>query len=174
MKVLVLNCGSSSIKYKLYDMDDNSVLSAGNIVRIGLPRAHLKLKVPFERKVYHDIPNHEVGLELLFRLLTDKDLGSIKTLDEIDAVGHRIVHGGTFTESVELTSSVLREWKKFSDLAPLHNPASLLGIEAVSKKLPFMPQVGVFDTSFHQTMPEHAYMYAIPRKYYQKYKNFTI
>ena len=169
MKVLVLNCGSSSIKYKLYDMDDNSVLSAGNIVRIGLPRAHLKLKVPFERKVYHDIPNHEVGLELLFRLLTDKDLGSIKTLDEIDAVGHRIVHGGTFTESVELTSSVLREWKKFCDLAPLHNPASLLGIEAVSKKLPFMPQVGVFDTSFHQTMPEHAYMYAIPRKYYQKY-----
>ncbi len=169
MKILVLNCGSSSIKYKLYNMDDKSVLSAGNIVRIGLPRAHLKLKVPFERKVYHDIPNHEVGLELLFRLMTDKDLGAIKTLDEIDAVGHRIVHGGSFTESMELTSSTLREWKKFSDLAPLHNPASLLGIEAISKKLPFLPQIGVFDTSFHQTMPEHAYMYAIPRKYYQRY-----
>ena len=169
MKILVLNCGSSSIKYKLYNMDDNSVLSAGNIVRIGLPRAHLKLKVPFERKVYHDIPNHEVGLELLFRLLTDRDLGAIKSLDEIDAVGHRIVHGGSFTESMELTTSVLREWKKFSELAPLHNPASLLGIEAISKKLPYLPQIGVFDTSFHQTMPEHAYMYAIPRKYYQRY-----
>lgn len=169
MKILVLNCGSSSIKYKLYDMDTRAVLSAGNIVRIGLPKAHLKLKVPFERKVYHDIPNHEVGLELLFRLLTDKDLGSIKTLDEIDAVGHRIVHGGAFTQSMEMTPAVIREWKKYSDLAPLHNPASLLGIEAISKKLPRMRQVGVFDTSFHQTMPEHAYMYAIPRKYYQKY-----
>ena len=169
MKILVLNCGSSSIKYKLYDMDTKAVLSAGNVVRIGLPGAHLKLKVPFEKKVYHDIPNHEVGLELVFSLLTDEDLGAIRTLDEIDAVGHRIVHGGKFTESVELTPSVLKEWKEYSDLAPLHNPASLLGIEAISKKLPHLPQIGVFDTSFHQTMPDYAYRYAIPTKYYERY-----
>ena len=169
MKILVLNCGRSSIKYKLYDMDTKAVLSAGNVVRIGLPGAHLKLKVPFEKKVYHDIPNHEVGLELVFSLLTDEDLGAIRTLDEIDAVGHRIVHGGKFTESVELTPSVLKEWKEYSDLAPLHNPASLLGIEAISKKLPHLPQIGVFDTSFHQTMPDYAYRYAIPTKYYERY-----
>ena len=169
MKILVLNCGSSSIKYKLYDMDTKAVLSAGNVVRIGLPGAHLKLKVPFEKKVYHDIPNHEVGLELVFSLLTDEDLGAIRTLDEIDAVGHRIVHGGKFTESVELTPSVLKEWKEYSDLAPLHNPDSLLGIEAISKKLPHLPQIGVFDTSFHQTMPDYAYRYAIPTKYYERY-----
>ena len=169
MKILVLNCGSSSIKYKLYDMDTKAVLSAGNVVRIGLPGAHLKLKVPFEKKVYHDIPNHEVGLELVFSLLTDEDLGAIRTLDEIDAVGHRIVHGGKFTKSVELTPSVLKEWKEYSDLAPLHNPASLLGIEAISKKLPHLPQIGVFDTSFHQTMPDYAYRYAIPTKYYERY-----
>ena len=169
MKILVLNCGSSSIKYKLYDMDTKAVLAAGNVVRIGLPGAHLKLKVPFEKKVYHDIPNHEVGLELVFSLLTDEDLGAIRTLDEIDAVGHRIVHGGKFTESVELTPSVRKEWKEYSDLAPLHNPASLLGIEAISKKLPHLPQIGVFDTSFHQTMPDYAYRYAIPTKYYERY-----
>lgn len=170
MKILVLNCGSSSIKYKLYDMTDESVQAAGNVVRIGLPGAHLKLKVPFEKKVFHDIPNHEVGLELVFSLLVDADLGAIKTLDEIDAVGHRIVHGGRFTQSVELTSSVLREWKTYVDLAPLHNPASLMGIEAVSKKLPHLRQIGVFDTSFHQTMPDYAYLYAIPTKYFDKYK----
>ena len=169
MKILVLNCGSSSIKYKLYNMDDNSVLSAGNIVRIGLPRAHLKLKVPFERKVYHDIPNHEVGLELLFRLLTDRDLGSIKTLDEIDAVGHRIVHGGTFTESLELTTSVLHEWKKYSDLAPLHNPAADACIDMLRKLMPNTPQVAVFDTAFHTTMPPKAYMYPLPMRYYEDY-----
>lgn len=150
-------------------MENQSVLSAGNVVRIGLPGAHLKLKVPFEKKVYHDIPNHDVGLELVFSLLVDKDLGAIKTLDDIDAVGHRIVHGGRFTKSMEMTPTIVKEWKTYSDLAPLHNPASLLGIEAVNKRLPHLRQVGVFDTSFHQTIPDYAYLYAIPSKYFERY-----
>lgn len=169
MKVLVLNCGSSSIKYKLYNMEDKSVLAAGGIEKVGMPGAFLKMKLPVEEKIFNDIPNHDVGLEMVFNSLIDSKTGVLKSLSEIEAVGHRIAHGGRFTKSLELTPDVLEEWKKYEDLAPLHNPAHLKGIVAAQKKLPGVPQVGVFDTSFHQTMPEYAYRYALPWQIAEKY-----
>ena len=169
MNILVLNCGSSSIKYKLYNMDDKSVMAAGGIERVGLDRSFLKIKTPVQETITTPVPTHDVGVELIFQALTDKDKGVIASLDEIDAVGHRIAHGGKFTKSLELTPEVLEEWKTYEDLAPLHNPAHLKGIEAVSAKLPEVKQVGVFDTSFHQTMPDYAYSYALPYDICQKY-----
>ena len=171
MKVLVLNCGSSSIKYKLYNMDDESVMAAGGIEKIGLPGAFLKIKKPTEEKILNDIPTHDEGLEMIFKSLTDPEKGVLKSLDEIDAVGHRMVHGGEkFNQSTILTDSVLKEFVACSELAPLHNPANLKGVKAVSELMPHMTQVGVFDTAFHQTLPDYAYMYALPYELYTKYK----
>ena len=172
MKILVLNCGSSSIKYALYNMDDKSVMTSGGAERVGLDEAFVKVKMPdgTKKKVMHDIPEHTEGVKFIFSLLTDPEIGVIKSLDEIDAVGHRMVHGGEkFNKSVVLTDEVLDVFKSVSDLAPLHNPANLKGVQAVSELMPGLPQVGVFDTAFHQTMPAHSYLYAIPYELYEKY-----
>ncbi len=172
MKILVLNCGSSSIKYALYNMDDKSVMTSGGAERVGLDEAFVKVKMPdgTKKKVMHDIPEHTEGVKFIFSLLTDPEIGVIKSLDEIDAVGHRMVHGGEkFNKSVVLNDEVLEVFKSVSDLAPLHNPANLKGVKAVSELMPGLPQVGVFDTAFHQTMPAHSYLYAIPYELYEKY-----
>ncbi|MGN1236447.1 MAG: acetate kinase, partial [Bacteroidaceae bacterium] len=136
MKILVLNCGSSSIKYKLYNMDDKSVIAAGGIEKVGLEDSFLKTKSPMAEVVTTPVPTHDVGVELTFKTLTDPQKGCIKSLDEINAVGHRIAHGGKFTKSLLLTPEVLAEWKTYESLAPLHNPAHLLGIHAISNVLP--------------------------------------
>ena len=170
MKVLVLNCGSSSIKYKLYDMESLSVRAAGGIEKIGLPGAFLITKKPVKEKILNNIPTHDEGLEMIFKSLTDPEKGVLKSLDEIDAVGHRMVHGGEkFNQSTILTDQVLEEFVACSELAPLHNPANLKGVKAVAELMPNMVQVGVFDTAFHQTMPDYAYMYALPYELYTKY-----
>lgn len=172
MKILVLNCGSSSIKYALYNMDDKSVMTSGGAERVGLDGAFVKVKLPNGEKktVMHDIPEHTEGVKFIFSLLTDPEIGVIKDLNEIDAVGHRMVHGGEkFNKSVVLTDEVLKTFEGCIDLAPLHNPANLKGVKAVSELMPGLPQVGVFDTAFHQTMPAHSYLYAIPYELYEKY-----
>lgn len=172
MKILVLNCGSSSIKYALYNMDDKSVMTSGGAERVGLDGAFVKVKLPNGEKktVMHDIPEHTEGVKFIFSLLTDPEIGVIKDLNEIDAVGHRMVHGGEkFNKSVVLTDEVLKTFEECIDLAPLHNPANLKGVKAVSELMPGLPQVGVFDTAFHQTMPAHSYLYAIPYDLYEKY-----
>ena len=172
MKILVLICGSSSIKYALYNMDDNSVMASGGAERVGLDGAFVKVKLPNgeKRQVMHDIPEHTEGVKFIFSLLTDPEIGAIKDLKEIDAVGHRMVHGGEkFNKSVVLDDEVLRVFEECSDLAPLHNPANLKGVKAVSELMPGLPQVGVFDTAFHQTMPKHSYLYAIPYDLYKEY-----
>ena len=172
MKILVLNCGSSSIKYALYNMDDKSVMTSGGAERVGLDEAFVKVKMPdgMKKKVMHDIPEHTEGVKFIFSLLTDPEIGVIKSLDEIDAVGHRMVHGGEkFNKSVVLTDEVLKTFEECIDLAPLHNPANLKGVQAVSELMPGLPQVGVFDTAFHQTMPAHSYLYAIPYDLYEQY-----
>lgn len=172
MKILVLNCGSSSIKYKLFDMTTKEVLAQGGIEKIGLVGSFLKLTLPNgEKKILEkDIPEHTAGIEFILNTLVSPEYGAIKSLDEINAVGHRMVHGGErFSESVLLNKEVLDAFIACNDLAPLHNPANLKGVNAVSAILPNVPQVGVFDTAFHQTMPDYAYMYAIPYKLYEKY-----
>ena len=172
MKILVLNCGSSSIKYALYNMDDKSVMTSGGAERVGLDGAFVKVKLANgeKKKVMHDIPEHTEGVRFIFSLLTDPEIGVIKDLKEIDAVGHRMVHGGEkFNKSVVLTDEVLKVFEECSDLAPLHNPANLKGVQAVAELMPGLPQVGVFDTAFHQTMPEKAYLYAIPYELYKDY-----
>ena len=172
MKVLVLNCGSSSIKYKLFDMDKKEVIAQGGIEKIGLEGSFLKFTLPNgEKKILEkDIPEHTVGVEFILETLVSPEYGAIKSLDEINAVGHRMVHGGEkFSKSVLLTQEVLDAFVACNDLAPLHNPANLKGVNAISATLPNVPQVGVFDTAFHQTMPEYAYLYAIPYELYKKY-----
>ncbi len=172
MKILVLNCGSSSIKYALYNMDDKSVMTSGGAERVGLDGAFVKVKLANGQKkqIMHDIPEHTEGVKFIFSLLTDPEIGVIKDLKEINAVGHRMVHGGEkFNKSVLLTKEVLKAFEDVSDLAPLHNPANLKGVNAVSELMPGLPQVGVFDTAFHQTMPAHSYLYAIPYELYQQY-----
>ena len=172
MKILVLNCGSSSIKYALYNMDDSSVMTSGGAERVGLDGAFVKVKLPSgeKKQIMHDIPEHTEGVKFIFSLLTDPEIGVIKSLDEIDAVGHRMVHGGEkFAKSVVITPEVIEAFKACSDLAPLHNPANLKGVDAVSELMPGLPQVGVFDTAFHQTMPPKAYLYAVPYELYEKY-----
>ena len=173
MKVLVLNCGSSSIKYKLFDMDHKEVIAQGGIEKIGLKGSFLKLTLPDGGKkiLEKDIPEHTVGVEFILNTLISPEYGAIKSLDEINAVGHRMVHGGEkFSESVLLTQEVLDAFTACNDLAPLHNPANLKGVNAISAILPDVPQIGVFDTAFHQTMPQKAYLYGLPYEYYEKYK----
>ena len=172
MKILVLNCGSSSIKYALYNMDDKSVMTSGGAERVGMEGSFVKVKLAdgSKKEIMHDIPEHTEGVKFIFSLLTDPKIGVIKDLKEIDAVGHRMVHGGEkFYKSVLLTEEVLDVFEECIDLAPLHNPANLKGVRAVSELMPGLPQVGVFDTAFHQTMPKQAYMYALPYRLYKQY-----
>ncbi len=172
MRILVLNCGSSSIKYKLFDMDQNHVMAQGGIEKIGLPGSFLKLTAPNGEKVILEepIPEHTKGIEFIIHQLTKGQYACIDSLKDVDAVGHRVVHGGEkFNQSTLITQEVLDNIIACNDLAPLHNPANLLGINAVAAIAPEMPQVAVFDTAFHQTMPAKAYMYGIPYEYYEKY-----
>lgn len=172
MKILVLNCGSSSIKYKLFDMTTKEVMAQGGIEKIGLPGSFLKLTLPNgEKKILEkDVPEHTTGIDFILNTLVSEEYGAIKSLDEINAVGHRMVHGGEkFAKSVLIDQEVLDTFITCSDLAPLHNPANLKGVNAVTAILPNVPQVGVFDTAFHQTMPDYAYMYAVPYELYTKY-----
>ncbi len=172
MKILVLNCGSSSIKYKLFNMESKTVMAQGGVEKIGLPDSFLLVKLPNGEKVKIEktMPEHTVGIQLILNTLVDEKIGCIKDLKEIEAVGHRVVHGGEkFNKSVLITSEVKDMIIRCAELAPLHNPANLKGIEAIEKTLPGVPQVAVFDTAFHQTMPDYAYMYALPYELYKEY-----
>ncbi len=172
MKVLVLNCGSSSIKYQLIDMKTAIVLAKGVVEKIGLKGSFLKNERYDGNKVKleGEILDHQSGIEYILGMMISKERGVIKGLDEIDAVGHRVVHGGeTFQGSCYLDDETIKGIEDCSDLAPLHNPANLKGIYAMKNLLPDVPQVGVFDTSFHQTMPDYSFMYALPYSLYKKY-----
>ena len=171
MKILVLNCGSSSIKYALYNMDDQSVITSGGIEKIGLPDSFIKYKFNGEKyQVNRPIEEHTAGVQFIFEVLTTGEHAVLKSLDELGAVGHRMVHGGEkFNKSVLLTPEVMEACALRNDLAPLHNPANIKGVNAVSALLPKIPQVGVFDTAFHQTMPDYAYMYALPYDLYKEH-----
>ena len=173
MKVLVVNSGSSSIKYQLFDMNDESVLVKGLVERIGISDSVIN-HYPSDREPVitdQDIPNHRVGIKLMMDALLHPDYGIIKDISEIVAVGHRVVHAGEkFSGSVLLTDEVMDALKECIELAPLHNPPNILGIEVCKELIPGVPQVGVFDTAFHQTIPECAYLYGIPYKFYKKYK----
>jgi len=174
MKILVINCGSSSLKYQLIDMTNENVLASGKCDRIGVE----SMESPFieykangkKQREETALPNHTVAFELIMKYLLDSEVGVIKDLSEIDAIGHRIVHGGpNFTKTTVVTPKVLEEYNTSIEYAPLHNPAHLQGINACLKIMPEVPQVLVFDTSFHTTIPEYAALYAIPYEYYEKY-----
>ena len=172
MKILVLNCGSSSIKYKLYDMDGEKVLAQGGVERIGLDEAFIKVKLAdgSKRQIMADLPTHKEGVQLVFKCLLDPELGAIKSLDEIGAVGHRVVQGGDlFEKSCIVTPEVEKGIESLIDLAPVHNKGHLAGLKAVDELMPNVPQVTVFDNAFHSTMPDYAYLYAIPYEWYSKY-----
>lgn len=172
MKILVLNCGSSSIKYQLFEMPSEQVLAKGVVEKIGLSDSFMKHeKIGFDKQVItKDIPNHKVGINSVLECLLDENMGSLKSIDEIGAVGHRVVHAGEkYSGSVKVTDSVIDALTECISLAPLHNPPNLEGIHAMKALLPNVPQVAVFDTAFHQTMPEYSYLYAIPYELYTKY-----
>ena len=172
MKILVLNCGSSSIKYKLYDMDGEKVLAQGGVERIGLDEAFIKVKLAdgSKKQIMADLPTHKGGVQLVFKCLLDPELGAIKSLDEIGAVGHRVVQGGDlFEKSCIVTPEVEKGIESLIDLAPVHNKGHLAGLKAVDELMPNVPQVTVFDNAFHSTMPDYAYLYAIPYEWYTKY-----
>ena len=171
MKILVLNCGSSSLKFALIELPTYKVLTSGNEERVGIADPFITFRKPDGKKEerHLDIPNHTRGVEIILDILKEEHF--VESFDEIDAIGHRLVHGAErFAESVRITPEVIAKLHECAQLAPLHNPANILGIEAVTKVLPNTPQVGVFDTAFHQTMPEHAYMYALPYAFYEKYR----
>lgn len=172
MKVIVLNCGSSSIKYQLFDMPSQQVVAKGLVDKIGLKGSLVKheredgVKATLEGEIF----DHKLGIEYVLGILLSEKYGSIKTIDEINAVGHRVVHGGErYGGSVRINESVVNALEEMIDLAPLHNPPNLDGIYAITELLPNVPQVGVFDTAFHQTMPKHSYLYGIPYSLYQKH-----
>jgi len=172
MKILVLNCGSSSIKYQLFTMTNRSVIAKGGVEKLGMKGSFLKhVRQDGQVVVFEgEIMDHKVGIEYILGVLTSEKHGCLKSLDEIQAVGHRVVHGGErFNSSVLLTDDVLAEITKCIDIAPLHNPPNLKGIRAMEELIPGIPQVGVFDTAFHQTMEPKAYMYGIPYVLYKKY-----
>ena len=172
MKILVLNCGSSSIKYKLFEMESKEVVAQGGIEKIGMKGSFLKLTLPDDQQVMleGEILEHRAGIEYILGVLLSEKYGCIKSLDEIDAVGHRVVHGGErFNTSVLITEEVIEILNASIELAPLHNPPNLKGIYAIQELMPDTPQVSVFDTAFHQTMPDYAYMYGIPYSLYEKY-----
>ena len=173
MIILVLNCGSSSIKYQLFEMGEKAeVIAKGLVERIGFTDAVIS-HLPTGKDKYKNIApimDHTTGINLIMQALVDKEHGVIKIIEDIAAVGHRVVQGGEkYTESVLITKEVIQDIEAVIDLAPLHNPANLKGIISVDTVLPGIPQIAVFDTSFHQSMPPHAFMYAIPREYYEKY-----
>lgn len=173
MNILVINCGSSSLKYQLIDSESENVLAKGLCERIGINGSAITHQPQGGEKITTEVemPNHTVAVKLVIEKLTDASVGVIKSLKEIGAVGHRIVHGGEkFAEATILTPEVLKEVESCNDLAPLHNPANLIGIRSCMEIMPGVPMVGVFDTAFHQTMPEKAYLYGLPYEYYRKYK----
>ena len=176
MIILVVNCGSSSLKYQLLDMKNDEVydlLAKGLVERIGMEVGCLKHQATGKEKLVREMPiaDHTVGIQAVIDALLDKEYGVLSTLEDIEAVGHRVVHGAEdFVCSQLITDEVIAQLEKCSVFAPLHNPANILGIRAVSAVLPAVPQVGVFDTAFHQTMPAYAYMYALPYEYYDKYR----
>ena len=172
MKVLVVNCGSSSLKYQLIDSKSESVLATGLCERIGIDGVLNHTPSGHDKIVMTDpLPDHQAAISKVLAALTDKEYGVISSLDQIEAVGHRLVHGGEkFASSVVITEEVIAEVEKCSDLAPLHNPATLIGVRACQAIMPGVPMVGVFDTAFHQTMPPKAYLYGVPHEYYEKYK----
>lgn len=172
MKILVLNCGSSSVKYKLFDMDKQEVMAQGGVEKLGLPGSFLKFTTADDKKVVleKELPEHNAAIQFILSILTDEKYGCIKSFNEIDAVGHRVVHGAEeFSSSVEITDDVIAKMVECIDLAPLHNPPNLKGIRAMGTLIPGIRQVGVFDTAFHQTMPDYAYMYGLPYSLYKKY-----
>ena len=172
MIILVLNCGSSSVKYKLFDMSKQEVMAQGGVEKLGLPGSFLKFTLPSGEKVVleKELPEHNVAIQFILSTLTDNKYGCLKSLNEIDAVGHRVVHGGEkFSSSVRITNEVIGKVVECIDLAPLHNPPNLKGIRAMDAIIPGIPQVAVFDTAFHQTMPDYAYMYGLPYSLYKKY-----
>lgn len=173
MNILVINCGSSSLKYQLINSDSEEVLAKGLCERIGASGSVLTHKTKDGRKevIEEPMPNHTIAVKLVISALTDKEYGCIKSLDEIGAVGHRIVHGGeNFSESVIITEETIKAIEECSELAPLHNPANLIGVNSCREIMGNILMVAVFDTAFHQTIPEKAYMYGIPYEYYEKYK----
>ncbi|NLO72016.1 MAG: acetate kinase [Porphyromonadaceae bacterium] len=172
MKILVLNCGSSSVKYKLFDMNQKVVLATGVVEKIGMKGSFLKHTREDGQQVIleGEVLEHQVAIEYILGVLTSKKHGCLKDIDEIKAVGHRVVHGGEkFNSSVVLTEEVIKNIESCIEIAPLHNPPNLSGIYAINELLPSVPQVAVFDTAFHQTMPDYAYMYGIPYSLYKKY-----
>ena len=172
MHILVLNCGSSSIKYKLYDMVNEAVLAQGGVERIGLDEAFIKVKLNNgeKKQIMADLPTHREGVQLVFKCLLDPEFGAIKSLDEIGAVGHRVVQGGDlFEKSCLVTPEVEKGIESLIDLAPVHNKGHLAGIRAVDELMPDTPQVTVFDNAFHSTMPDYAYLYAVPYEWYKKW-----
>ncbi|MDD4601285.1 Acetate kinase [bioreactor metagenome] len=173
MKVLVVNCGSSSLKYQLFDMTDESVLAKGLVERIGIDGSVLKHEPASKDKVVinADIKNHSIAIKLVTEALTDKNHGVITDMTEISAVGHRVVHGAEkFASSVLITTEVMQALEECIEMAPLHNPPNILGINACAELMPGVDQVGVFDTAFHQTMPKHAFIYGLPYEAYEKYR----
>ncbi|MCD7973393.1 MAG: acetate kinase [Candidatus Azobacteroides sp.] len=172
MNILVLNCGSSSVKYKLFNMEEKKVMAQGGVEKVGLKGSFLKLTLEDGQKVVleGEILEHQTAIEYILGVLTSEKYGCIKSLEEINAVGHRVVHGGEkFNSSVLITEDVLHKIEECIEIAPLHNPPNLSGINAITELIPGVPQVAVFDTAFHQTMPDYAYMYGIPYSLYQKY-----
>lgn len=172
MKILVLNCGSSSVKYKLIESENGNVLAEGGVEKIGLPDSFLKFKRIDGSKetITVSMPDHKEAVKNVLNILTDPKEGVIKSYEEIDAVGHRVVHGmEKFNKSMLITPEVIEKVKECYPVAPLHNPANITGIEAVTELIPGVPQVGVFDTAFHQTMPAKAFMYALPYEDYEKF-----
>ena len=171
MNILVLNCGSSSVKNKLIEIKANEVLAEGGVEKIGLPDAFIKFKLSDGSKkiVELDITDHQGAIKAILDIITGEEFGCIKSFDEIDAVGHRVVHGGEkFNKSVLINDEVIAKVKECYDIAPLHNPVNIAGIDAITSILPNVPQVGVFDTAFHQTMPAKSFMYALPYKFYKE------
>ena len=172
MNVLVVNCGSSSLKYQLIDSDTEAVLAKGICERIGIDGRLVYQKAGLDKEITDaDMPTHKQAIQMVLDALVNEKTGALKSLKEIDAVGHRIVHGGEkFTKSTIITDEVLKTVEECNELAPLHNPANIIGVNACKELMPDVPMVGVFDTAFHQTMPAKAYLYGIPYEYYEKYK----
>ena len=172
MNVLVINCGSSSLKYQVINSDSEQVLAKGLCERIGIDGRLVYQPAGGEKEVTDTaMPTHKEAVRMVLEALTNEKTGALSSLDEIDAIGHRIVHGGEkFTSSTKIDDEVIRAVEECNDLAPLHNPANIIGINACRELMPSVPMVGVFDTAFHQTMPKEAYMYGIPYEYYEKYK----
>ena len=172
MNVLVINCGSSSLKYQLIDSETEAVLAKGLCERIGIDGRLVYQKIDLDKEITEAaMPTHKQAIQMVLDAIVNPKTGALKSLAEVDAVGHRVVHGGEkFASSVVLTEEVLAQIEECNDLAPLHNPANLIGIRACQELMPNVPMVGVFDTAFHQTMPKKAYLYGLPHEYYEKYK----